>query len=92
MKIEKFSTQSCCGAKSIIFKIDRSIDKGLLDSFVKFGFKELKHFTEVGILYVDNSEFIVTGPLGSNRLQVKCKKKDCDQKLNGFEDLLQTIG
>ena len=91
MKIEKFSVTSCCGAKSIIFKIGVPIDTKLLEALVSIGFKELAHFTAVGILYVDNSEFIITGPIGSNRLQVKCKKKECDQKLNNFEELLQQL-
>ena len=92
MKVEKFSVTSCCGAKSTIFKIGAPIDTKLLQAFVNIGFKESAHFTAVGILYVDNSEFIITGPIGSNRLQIKCKKKDCDQKLNEFEMLLQQLG
>lgn len=92
MNIERFTVKSCCGAKSIIFKTDVSLDKKLIESFVKLGFKESLHFTAAGILYVDNMDFIVTGPLGSNRLQVKCKKKECDQKLNEFEVLLKQLG
>lgn len=91
MKTERFSVTSCCGSKSIIFKIDTPIDAKLLEALVRIGFKELAHFTAVGILYVDNQEFIITGPIGSNRLQIKCKKKDCDQKLNDFEQLLQQL-
>ena len=64
MKVEKFSVTSCCGAKSTIFKIGAPIDTKLLQAFVNIGFKESAHFTAVGILYVDNSEFIITGPIG----------------------------
>jgi len=92
MKIERFTVKTCCGAKSIIFKIDYPLDNKLLDYFKSLGFNELAHFTTVGILYVDNSDFIITGPIGCNRLQIKCKKKDCDQKLNDFEVLLQKFG
>jgi hypothetical protein len=92
MNIEKFSVQSCCGARSIIYKIDRSIDLNMINSFINIGFIEQQHFTKVGILYVDNDEFIITGPIGSNRLQIKCKKKDCDQKLNDFEPILKQLG
>lgn len=89
MKIEKFTINSCCGKKSIIFKTDQPLTKHLLKCLVNLGFKESNHFTSAGILYVDNLDFIVTGPLGSNRLQVKCKKQvNCDQKLNDFENLL----
>ena len=92
MKIEKFTVQACCGKKSTIYKIDRPIDTNLLAALVALGFTELSHFTAAGILYADNMDFIVTGPIGSNRLQVKCKKADCDQKLNDIEVLLQQIG
>ena len=92
MNVEKFTVQACCGKKSTIYKIDRPIDSNLLASLVSLGFTELAHFTTAGILYVDNLDFIVTGPIGSNRLQVKCKRSDCDQKLNKLEELLQQIG
>ena len=92
MNIERFTIQACCGKKSTIYKIDRPIDTSLLASLVSLGFTELAHFTTAGILYADNLDFIVTGPIGSNRLQVKCKRSDCDQKLNKLEELLQQIG
>jgi hypothetical protein len=92
MKLEKFSIQACCGKKSTIYKLDRPIDANLLAAFKSFGFTELSHFTAAGILYVDNLDFIVTGPIGSNRLQVKCKHSKCDEKLNDLEAALQQIG
>jgi len=91
MNIEKFTVQACCGKKSTIYKIDRPIDTSLLSALVSVGFTELAHFTAAGILYVDNSDFIVTGPFGSNRLQIKCKRSDCDQKLNTLEEQLKQI-
>lgn len=91
MKIERFTLQSCCGGKSIVFKIGQPITKDLLATFVGMGFKESTHFTKAGILYADNKDFIVTGPFGSDKLQVKCRKSDCDQKLNDFESLLSTL-
>lgn len=92
MKIEKFTIQSCCGKTSIIFKTDQALTKLHLAALVKAGFKEHQHFTQAGILYADNLDFIVTGPLGSNRLQVKCKASDCIQKLNDLEVVLQQLG
>ena len=92
MKIERYSMQSCCGGKSIVFKIGQPITKELLSIFISMGFIEAKHFSAAGILYATNLDFIVTGPFGSNKLQVKCKKTDCDQKLNEFESLLNTLG
>lgn len=88
MKIERFTMQSCCGGKSTTFKIGQPITKSLLSKLVDLGYKESAHFTKAGILYADNKDFIVTGPFGSDKLQVKCRKADCDQKLNDFESLL----
>lgn len=77
--------QTCCGRTSTIFKTDQPITIDLLKSLVAVGFKEYQHFTSAGILYLDNIDFIITGPLGSDRLQVKCKKDDCLQAINDLE-------
>lgn len=92
MKVERFSIKACCGRSTIIFKTDQPITANFLANLVKLGFYEHTHFTKVGIIYVDNSDFILTGPLGSDRLQVKCKFVDCDQKLNDLEGLLLQLG
>lgn len=92
MLVTRYTIQTCCGKASLIFKTNQFITKQHLDKLVSFGFKEHSHFTKAGILYVDNSEFIITGPIGSDRLQVKCKITDCNQKLNDLEMLLQQLG
>ena len=91
MNIERYSVTSCCGGKSIIYKIDRPITMNLINSFIEIGYKEEKHFTTAGILYVDNETFILTGSIGANRLQVKCKKTDCEQQFNNLEVILKQI-
>lgn len=91
MKLEKFTVSACCGKKSVIYKIDRPITTDLLKKIVAQGFNELEHFTKAGILYVDNLDFILTGPIGSNRLQVKCRKEDCDSKIESLEALLKQL-
>ncbi len=91
MKVERHSIQSCCGKKALIFKTDQPLTKDILQIFVKSGFKETEHFTKAGILYVDNIDFVITGPLGSNRLQIKCKAIDCEQKVNNLEQFLLSI-
>ena len=68
MKAEKFTIQACCGRTSIIFKTDTPITIKTLNSLVRLGFAESEHFTKAGILYADNPDFIVTGPIGSDRL------------------------
>ncbi len=91
MKIEKFNLQTCCGGKSLSYKVDKPNSLDLLNKFKELGYHESVHLTKAGILYVDNMDLIVTGPLGANTLQVKCKKKDCDEKIRNFEDLLATL-
>jgi hypothetical protein len=92
MKVERFTVQACCGRKSLIFKTNRSITKSDIEGLVGLGFVESPNFTKAGILYVDNPDLIVTGPIGSDRLQVKCKMLDCSEKVNDFEVLLQKLG
>lgn len=93
MKVTKFNIQSCCGKTAIIFKTDRPLTKNHLVFLVANGFREFANFTQAGMLYVDNSDFILSGPLGSDRLTVKCKRNDaeCTQKLNDLEGLLQQV-
>jgi hypothetical protein len=92
MRLEKFTIQKCCGGVSTIYKIDRPIDLDLLSTFVnKLNFLELQHFTKAGIMYVENFDFIITGPIGSNRLQIKCRRANCEPKLNEFEIILKQI-
>lgn len=92
MKSERFSVNACCGKTSIILKLDVPLSIEHLKAFVKLGFNEAKHFTDAGILYADNLDLIITGPLGSNRLQVKCKNANCEQKVANFEVELEKIG
>jgi len=91
MKVEVHSISSCCGGKSTIFKTNMPVTIDIIKQFIDKGFIELKHFTDVGLIYVHNSDFIITGPIGSNRLQVKCKKSKCDQNLKELENLLMLI-
>lgn len=95
MKIDRFNVQACCGKTSIIFKTDQPLSIKHIEGLISNGFKEHAHFTKAGIMYVDNSDFILTGPLGSDRLQVKCVSVNCEkepQKLNDLEDLLLQLG
>jgi hypothetical protein len=93
MKIERFSINSCCGAKSLIFKTNRPIAKSDIISLVNQGFIESENFTKAGIMYLTNEALIVSGPLGSDRLQVKCKStSSCQEKVNDLEVILQQLG
>jgi hypothetical protein len=91
LKSERFTITGCCGRKSIIFKVDRPITLELLTFLVSNGYKESAHFTKQGMIYVNNSYLIVTGTIGTNRLQAKCQKDDCDKILTDFEDMLTNM-
>lgn len=88
MKVERFLIQACCNKKQTVLKLDRPLDKAILAVLKSNGFNEAEHFTKAGMLYADNLDLIVTGPFGGDRINVKCKKADCDQILNEFEALL----
>lgn len=92
MKVERFSVQACCGKTAIIFKTDQPITQEVINKLIQLGFKEQPHFTKAGILYADNPDFILTGPIGQDRLTVKCKHAECTEKLNNLEVLLQQMG
>lgn len=92
MKIERINIQSCCGAMGLVFKTDQPILKSHIVELKKLGFVDSPHFTQAGLLYVDNSDFTITGPIGSNKLTVKCKHKECTEKLNNLEVLFQQMG
>ena len=92
MKLERFVVQGCCNKKQIVFKLDKPVDQTLVELLKSNGFTEQTQFTKAGLLYADNPDLIVTGPFGNNRLNVKCKKQDCEQILNDFEALLVRMG
>ena len=95
MKVERYTVKACCGGKSIIFKTDEPLTAQFLEFLKTNGFREAVQFTKAGIIYADNPDLIVTGPIGSNRLQVKCRllnEVECNQKLNDFEEFLLKQG
>ena len=91
MKISKYTMRSCCGKTTVAFTVDKSIDDDFSAKLASIGFVEADHFKKSGILYTQNEDFILTGPYGSNRVQVKCRKKDCDQKINELEQKLKNM-
>jgi len=91
MKVERIHIQACCGRTATIFKTDRPIGTNLIEFLTKQGYVEAKHFTAAGILYMDNPDFNLAGPIGSDRLTVNCRRADCNQKMNDLEVLLQQM-
>ena len=91
MKITRYSVNACCGTTTHIWKLSNPINLNLLKSLTNLGFKEHSNFTSAGIMFMDNSVLTVNGAIGSDKLTVKCKKADCAQILNDFEDLLTKL-
>lgn len=92
MKVERFVIQACCGKTQIVFKLDRPLDTAILQFLASNGFKVAEHFTKAGMLYADNMDLIVSGPIGGNKINAKCKKNNCDPIFNEFEALLSNMG
>ena len=83
---------ACCGKTNTVFKIDGVLSSSIISQLSALGYKEHSHFIKAGILYMDNENFILSGPIGSDRLQAKCKHSDCSASLKDFEILLAQIG
>jgi hypothetical protein len=88
MKFEKFAVYACCGTTAVSFKLGVPTTPDFLAYLVSNGYVESSHFTKAGILYVENDGIIITGALGSDFLQTKCKKGDCQKYISVFEELL----
>jgi len=87
----KIFSKSCCGKEVITLFLDTTLLKEHIASFVALNFTEKKHFTEAGIFYVDNEQLIITGPFGSNRLEVKCRTSLCREKIIELENNLNNL-
>lgn len=70
-----------------MLKLEGSISKELINYLSKY-FTELKHFTTAGIMYMQSKELILTGPIGSDSIQVQCRVKDCVESYQQLENLL----
>lgn len=88
MKLERILIKGCCNKTKVVFKIDRPVTQALIDILKSNGFTENPGFTKAGMLYVYNPDLIVSGPIGADRVNIACKKEDCEKILNDFEALL----
>ena len=80
-----------CTKLQIIFELSCPIEKSFLDVFLKNNYTNLKSYTNVGIFYVEDANLIAMGPIGSNRLQIKCKTNNCEQSIGVFEEIIKNI-
>ena len=92
MKVERIITPACCGNKQIVFKFDRPVLQDIVTFLRSNSFIESENFTKVGMLYMHNSDLIVSAPMGADRVMVRLLKKDSERILNDFEALLLKMG
>ena len=85
MLVERIEFKSCCGGIATIFKINFSISSKLLEALKAANYTESPVFTKSGILYIDNKDITATGAFGSNKLQLKCKNKNCAAAVDNLE-------
>lgn len=84
MKVDRRAVKACCGKTSLLLILNKPIDKSIITHFKSIGYKELEHFTKAGILYIENDHLIATGPIGSNKLQIKCRTNNCQSEVDNF--------
>lgn len=91
MQFKRFNIQACCGKTSIIYQLNKSISADFISFFEGYGFGEMNNFTKAGILYLQGENFILTGAFGSDKLQVKCRKSNCEQYLSELENIFNIL-
>lgn len=83
---------SCnCGKSQLILEFNFPLEKEYLQKFVDNNFIESKSYTNLGILYLEDTNLVAIGPFGSNRLQIRCKNANCDNSLVILENILKII-
>lgn len=91
MKFEKLTTHACCGSINIIYVLEKPTDHLLIDQLASNSFTELKHFTQSGMLYLENDKCIITSPLGQNKITIKFKTKEVDLTCLFLENILRNL-
>lgn len=86
MKIKFFEVKSCCGKSSTLLKLDKTVSEDMLNRLVSLGYKPNQIFFKSGILYVEREDLTLTGSMGSNSLQARCRKQNCKEVFSNFEE------
>ena len=84
------STCNCTKPQTIL-EVNFSFDKSQLDYFNSNNFTDIKSYTNIGILYIEDSNIAAICPFGSNRLQIKCKTANCDASVAILENILRNL-
>ena len=91
VKRTKLKSSCNCGKEQLLLQVDFSFEKKHLNQFLSSNFREIKSYTNLGILYIEDDNLVAIGPFGSNRLQIKCKNSNCNLSLNIIENILKNM-
>jgi hypothetical protein len=91
MKCEFLHIKACCNKTQLILLTSEPIQKKHIDAFALHGLKQIASYEKMGLLYVENNIYVLTCPFGANRLQVKCKKTNCDDDTDKLIDIISNI-
>jgi hypothetical protein len=89
--IKKHTFKACCGSKVLVFETLKPIKKNMSASFKEAGYILFPNFEKAGIFYVQSANLIATCAYNTNKINVRCSGKDCEQKIVEFERLLEKI-
>jgi hypothetical protein len=93
MEFSKTEIKSCCGGSSTVLTLSGPITDNVVSQLILFGFDIKDIFIKAGIVYAEGHNVILTGPIGSNRFNIKfLSEKDVEQKLNELEAIIKKIG
>lgn len=87
MQINRLNMKGCCGKVSALFELDKPVTFDWADYLRPYGFNTSPNHKISGILYTESTTTIVSGLIGSNKLQVFSKNsKTLD--IDAVEELL----
>ena len=82
---------NCCVKKEIFLDLNFPLHINHLAYFKSLGLKEKTSYTTNGLFYVGQDDFIAIGPIGGNRLRIKCRNSNCLASVEKFELLIKEM-
>ncbi len=89
MAVRRHMIKSCCGRKNFYFETDKPIRKFQLPILEAEGYMSPKNFVVAGIFYVRGNDIVATAAYGTTRISVHCHGRNCEQRLDAFERILE---
>jgi hypothetical protein len=89
--IKRIESRACCGKTQTTLQLGFALDAAHIPIFTASGFILSKSYIDRGILYIEDKNISAMGPIGSNRLQIRCKNTDCIASTDKLEAILKNI-